>query len=161
MNLNQIKRERLLLVEAKNSKNSKKTQAKKLRRLANGQQVYVDAAGHKVDEDHEDAESPTTPEFVQHCVSAITQSVENLADTEYYENSLPASYNDSEPSQDAARAQASRYSVKDYKDALTRLRESVEQRAAENVDTRSVVFGANVIDENAFDPHSIQFNPRG
>lgn len=182
MTLNEIKLKRL--AEASASK-AKKGGGKQVRRdPKTGAQIYVAkeeedlpdsvVVEYDLDEDgnytnarvvSEGKKKHHTPKFVQHCVSAITNDPEKLADVEKKKDGSPfaicnAQYNKDKKSLAAKHSQGKHHTVKDYENALEKLRESVEERAAHNVDPRSVSF-TPVVGEQEVDPRSIRFSPWG
>ena len=157
MTLNDIKLKRL----SEATKKQTKKPARKLRRLANGSQAFVDV---EESVNVEEAKEPRTPKFVQHCVAAITQDPEKLAKVQQKKDGSPfpicqAQYNKNKGSLAAKHSQGQHHSTQDYKNALATLREAVEQRSAQNVDPRSVVFGPRLEEGQTVDPRTIRYAP--
>lgn len=145
----------------------------KLKRLGKARQINEEKnasnqSGGTLDEGEK---KHHTPKFVQHCVSAITEDPKKLAQVKAGgpdgEGSpfaiCNASYKKKTRSKAADHAQQAKgekkhHTVKDYESALKKLRESVEERAASNVDPRGVAFGPML--EEHTPTAQIRFSPQ-
>ena len=162
MTLNDIKIKRLS-ESTKSTKGKRKNSVKKLRKLASGSQAYVDVAEDE-DEDEDDLVSEAevrTPKFVQHCVSAITSDSAKLKKVEQKGSPFAicnAQYNSNKASLASRHSQGRHHSVKDYKNALTKLREAVEAHSESNVDPRCVSF-TPLVGEQEVNLRSVRFAP--
>jgi hypothetical protein len=179
MNLDEIKRRRLTEGKA----DAKKATVKKVRTLPSGAQVYANESDttstvdveYTVDKDGKhtfvkivsEAEKPKTPKFVQHCVAAITSDPERLAKVQARKDGSPfgicvAQHKKNKPELNAAHSQGKHHTVKDYKKALEKLRESVDGHASQNIRPDAVVFNPNVItesDDPLLDTSAVRYTP--
>jgi hypothetical protein len=170
--LDQIKTRRLL--EAKRVRKVLSKTKRRLVRLPSGVQAYTDVkeTADDADEDSvvvEGEKKPRTPKFIQHCISAITQDPEKLADVkaggEDGEGSPFAvcanSYKKKTRSKAAAHAKGDHHTVGDYKDSLKKLREAVEDRREECIDRQVVTYRPIGQEPNGLDRRSVRFSPEG
>lgn len=142
MTLNDIKLKRLNeTARDREEKTGKNRGRKKLMRdPRTGAQIYVKFK-EDTDEALEEGEKKHhTPKFVQHCVSAIMEKPKSEQPKEPFAV-CHAARNKNKAKLDAAHRTGKHHTVKDYENALEKLREAVEERAALNIDPRNVTFG--------------------
>lgn len=111
-----------------------------------------------------------TPKFVQHCVTAITEKPEKLADVEAGgpggEKGSPfaicnAAYKKKTRSKAASHAKGKHHSVKQYKQSLATLRESLELVRKQNPLRHAMLFENTDYEPKQGARRYVRYAPRG
>jgi hypothetical protein len=146
-----------------------------------GRQVYAtqataDGSVSKEDTEVNDDEAliegkkPKTPDFVRHCVTAITEKPKELArvqqDAPGPDEGSPfaicnAKYNNNKRSLAAKHSKGEHHSVGQYEKALEKLREDVEEARSQNVNRSTVLHSDVVIEATSTTRHLVRYAPRG
>lgn len=145
-----------------------------------GRQIYVDQPGaageRKAAESVDDDDAPgldegkkhKTPEFVRHCVAAITEKPEDLKrvqqDAPGPEEGSPfaicyAKYKGNKRSLAAKHAKGEHHTVKQYEKALATLREDLARVRQQNVDRSQVIHSDVQVEVTPASRHCIRYIP--
>jgi len=179
MNLNELKLKRLTESETLTEIKTLRTKRKKIikttgkgARLPN-RQVTPEMTTYREDDDQNDevvmieGAKPRTPEFVRHCVAAI---VEKPADLERLKQGAPegsdgspfavcwAKYNENKRSLAAKHSRGEHHTVAEYKTALKKLREGVED--ARVIDRSKIIYSDVQVAPAPIERNQIQFHPK-
>jgi len=165
-------------IQQGNPKASRVKTTKVLTTNEKGSQIYASqptiggAAKEAVEDDVnlDEGKRPHTPEFVRHCVTAITEKPKELARVE---SGAPegtdgspfgicwAKYKGNKSSLAAKHSKGEHHTDSQYKKALATLREDVEEARRQNAGRSRLMFSDVEVSPTAANRHLIRFVPRG
>lgn len=114
----------------------------------------------------EGAKQHHTPEFVRHCVTAITEKPDSLDRVQQKKDGSPfaicnAQYNKNKRPLAAKHSQGGHHTVKQYEKALSTLRQRREEAREARDSRRTIVFEGVPLDPKKGDRRRICFKPGG